>query len=160
MDTLRALLKIALLCLACLSSIEQAHAQTCTVSATAMAFGIYDPKSNLPTDSSANVVVVCQATIALLVAYTVKLSAGGSNNLLARKMTTTGSQLSYQVYKDPTYSQVWGDGSSSTSYNIGGYLLSVLVPVSTTYIAYGRITALQNVFAGTYTDTLTILVTY
>ena len=159
MKTPPTLLKIMLFLLVCLSSIGQANAQACTVSATPVAFGTYDPKSNVPTDSTGNVTVVCQSTVGILVAYSVKLISG-AGTLLARKMTTTGSQLNYQIYKDPTFGQIWGDGSSGTVYNIGGYLLAVLVPVSTTYPAYGRITALQNAYAGSYTDTLTILVTY
>ena len=159
MKPLFALLKMTLLLLACLSGIEQAHAQACTASATPVAFGTYDPKSNLPTSSTGTVTIVCQSTVGLLVAYSVKLSSG-AGTLQARKMITAGSQLNYQIYLDPTYTQIWGDGSGGTGYNVGGYLLAVLVPVTTNYTAYGRITALQNVYAGSYTDTLTILVTY
>jgi spore coat protein U-like protein len=160
MNTPRMLLKIAILALACLGSIGQAQAQTCTVSSTTLAFGTYDPKSNLASSSTGSVSVTCQATISLFVSYTVKLGGGGSGSITARKMTTSGSQLNYQVYQDALFTQIWGDGTSSTSFYSGGYLLAVLVPVTTTYVAYGQIAALQNVYAGSYTDTLTILLTY
>lgn len=160
MKNLRPLLQISILLLTVLCGMQNVQAQTCNASATTVAFGNYDPKASLPNDITGSVSVVCQATISLLVAYTVKLSAGSSGNINARKMITSGSQLSYQIYTDPTHTSVWGDGSGGTVFNSGGYLLAVLVPVTTNYIAYGRITALQNVYAGAYTDTLTILVTY
>jgi spore coat protein U-like protein len=160
MNTPRMRFKLAILALACLGGIEQAQAQTCTVSATTMAFGTYDPKSNIASTTTGNVSVTCQATVSLLVSYSVKLGGGGGGSITARKMSTSGSQLSYQVYKDALLTQIWGDGTSGTSYYTGGYLLAVLVPVTTIYVAYGQISALQNVYAGSYTDTLTILVTY
>lgn len=160
MKTLRARLGMVLLLLACLAGSGQAQAQTCNVSSLPVSFGTYDPKASLPTDITGSVSVTCQATISLLVAYTIKLSAGTSGNMLARKMAGSGFQLAYQIYRDPTFTQVWGDGSSGTYINNGGYLLAILVPVTINYIAYGRITALQNAYAGSYVDTLTILVTY
>ena len=160
MKNIRSLLQVATLLLASLCGIGNAQAQACTASSLPVAFGIYDPKSALPSETTGTITVVCQASVALLVAYTVKLNGGSSGSIGARKMNTSGSQLSYQIYMDAARTIVWGDGTSSSSYNVGGYLLSVLVPVTTNYTAYGRITALQNVYAGAYTDTLTILVTY
>jgi len=154
------LFRVAVLLFAGLCNLSNAQAQACVASATPVAFGLYDPKASSPNDITGDVTIVCQATVALLVAYTVKLNGGASGNIAARKMIISGSQLSYQIYTDATRTTVWGDGSGGTAYNVGGYLLSVLVPVSKTYTAYGRIPALQNVYAGSYQDTLTILVTY
>ncbi|WP_050478836.1 Csu type fimbrial protein [Herbaspirillum rhizosphaerae] len=160
MKNLSVLLRASVLLLACFCSIGNAQAQACTASSVPVAFGIYDPKSALPSEITGTVTVVCQAAVSLLVAFTVKLNGGSSGNISARKMITSGSQLNYQIYMDPTRTTVWGDGTGGSSFNIGGYLLAVLVPVTTNFTAYGRITALQNVYAGAYTDTLTILVTY
>jgi spore coat protein U-like protein len=160
MKNLRNLFRLAVLLFAGLCNVSNAQAQACIASATPVSFGLYDPKASSPSDITGSVSVTCQATIALLVAYTVKLNGGASGNIAARKMIITGSQLSYQIYTDATRATVWGDGSGGSAFNAGGYLLSVLVPVTQTYTAYGRIPALQNVYAGSYQDTLTILVTY
>lgn len=160
MKNLATLLRSAVLLLASLCSIGNVQAQACNASATPVAFGTYDPKAALPNDITGTVTVVCQAAVSLLVAYTVKLNGGTGGSVTARKMITSGSQLSYQIYMDAAHSIVWGDGTGGSNFNVGGYLLAVLVPVTTNYTAYGRITALQNVYAGSYIDTLTILVTY
>jgi len=160
MKNLRNLFRLAVLLFAGLCNISNARAQACIASATPVSFGLYDPKTSSPNDITGSVSVTCQATVALLVAYTVKLNGGSSGNIAARKMIVSGSQLSYQIYTDATRTTVWGDGSGGTTYQVGGYLLSVLVPVTQTYTAYGRIPALQNVYAGSYQDTLTILVSY
>jgi len=154
------LFRVAVLLFAALCTMSNAQAQACIASATPVAFGLYDPKASSPNDITGSVSVTCQATVALLVAYTVKLNGGAGGNIAARKMIISGSQLTYQIYTDATRTTIWGDGSGGTAYHVGGYLLSVLVPVTQTYTAYGRIPALQNVYAGSYQDTLTILVTY
>lgn len=160
MNNLRTLLRISLLLVSGLLMMQDAQAQACNASSVPVAFGNYDPKAALPSETTGTVTVVCQSTVGILVAYSVKLNGGGSGNISARKMITAGSQMAYQVYMDAARTLVWGDGTGGSSFNIGGYLLAVLVPVTTNYTVYGRITALQNVYAGAYTDTLTILVTY
>lgn len=136
------------------------QAQGCTASASTLSFGVYNPQASGNVDNTGNITVTCQATISLLVSYTVKLSAGNSALFSQRKLTGTTTPMNYQVYLDSTRSTIWGDGSTSTSFILDGYLLQVLTPVVKQYTVYGRIPGSQNVAAGAYTDTLTILVTY
>jgi spore coat protein U-like protein len=75
-------------------------------------------------------------------------------------MSNGVSSLFYQLYTNAGHSTVWGDGTGGTQAIKDGYLLSVGVDVIKTYPVYGRITALQNVTNGAYTDTVTILLTY
>lgn len=77
-----------------------------------------------------------------------------------RKMSNGGTQLSYQLYSNSGRTTIWGDGSAGTSTVTDGYLISVLVPVVRNYSVYGRITAKQNVTAGSYLDAVTVLMTY
>ncbi|MFL9926023.1 spore coat U domain-containing protein [Herbaspirillum lusitanum] len=132
----------------------------CSVSSTGVNFGTYDPKSSANVDVTGTVTVTCQATVSLGILYTVKLSAGSSGAFSQRKMLNGAATLNYQVYTNSARTTVWGDGSSSTTYPTDGYLLQVLTPVTNTYTAYGRLTGSQNVIAGSYIDTLTVLVTY
>lgn len=146
------------LCLAAAGSTAQA--QICSASATSLNFGIYNPQSSSNVDNTATISVSCQATLSLLMIYSVKLSSGSSGSFAQRKMLSGANTLNYQVYDDSARSTIWGDGTSSTNFITDGYLLQVLGPVVKTYTAYGRTPGSQNAKAGAYTDTLTILVTY
>ena len=137
-----------------------ARAQTCTASATALAFGNYQPLAATTASSTASITVTCQAVVSLLVAYVVQINVGSGPSFANRTLFSGSNALKYQVYRDSLNTQVWGDGTAGTFVNVGGYLLSVLVPVTTVYIAYGLIPASQNVGIGNYADTLTVTVIY
>lgn len=160
MKLLTTCIQVVALLFAAMLSARPVQAQTCTVSATPVAFGSYDPNATLPDDVSGSVTVVCQATISLLVSYSIKLNGGAGGNIAARRMSGTRSPLPYQIYVDARRTTIWGDGTAGSNFNTGSYLLAALVPVTNSYTAYGRINASQNVYAGSYQDTLTILVSY
>jgi spore coat protein U-like protein len=146
--------------LTALLTATSAWGQTCTVSATGVAFGIYNPLATAPTDSTASITVSCQAAISVLVSYTIQLGAGGSGIFSQRSMGGLSMRLGYQLYRDLLRTQVWGNGTSGTFTVADGYLLSVLVPVVRTYTAYGRIPTNEQVLPGSYSDTVTVLLTY
>jgi spore coat protein U-like protein len=154
---LRALCALVLLCAA-----QAGQAQTCTVSSTALAFGVYAPTLGTPNDSVATITVTCQATVSLLVGYTITLGGGNSGNPAARSMPLSGGGggMNYQVYSDLLRTQVWGDGGNGTAGVADGYLISVIAPYIKTYSAFGRIPALQNAKAGSYADSLLVTITY
>ena len=157
MKTLLKLLFAALLALLSL----QARAQLCTASATPISFGLYNPQSSAVTYNTGTVTVTCQAIIAsLLITYNVQLSAGSSGAYAQRKMLNGSTTLDYQLYTNSSHSIVWGDGTSSTQQVTDAYLLQLIGPVSKNYTVYGRLAGSQNVKAGAYTDTVTILITY
>ena len=91
---------------------------------------------------------------------TITLTAG-SGTFAQRVMKNGSNSMNYNVYKDSGYSQVWGDGTSSTvtSSWVGAYDNGTTVAVP--FTLYGKIPALQyNVVPGSYTDSLTVTVTY
>jgi len=134
--------------------------QICSSATNPVAFGLYDPQSSAHVDNTGSITVTCQATVSLLIGYSVKLSAGSSGAYSQRKMLSGTNSLNYQVYTDAARTSIWGDGSSSTGFIADGYLLQVLTPVVRTYTVYGRVPGSQNVKAGSYLDTLTVLITY
>jgi spore coat protein U-like protein len=139
----------------------QAQAQLCTASATSVSFGQYNPQSSANVDNTGTITVTCQAVLAsLLIVYNVQLSTGSSGAFSQRKMLNGTTPMNYQLYSNSAHSTVWGDGTSSTSYVTDGYLLQLIGPVSKSYTVYGRVTGSQNVKAGAYVDTVTILITY
>jgi spore coat protein U-like protein len=139
-----------------------AAAAACTASASATAFGAYAPQAPLPLDSTGSVTVTCApVVVSVLQSYSIALSAGATGSFAPRRMSAGVHRLQYQLYSDAVRTTVWGDGSAGTTTVGGGFLLSVLLPVSATHVVYGRVPALQTgVAAGSYADTITVTVTY
>ena len=148
-----------LLCALCGYS-AGASAQACTASATPTAFGSYNTFSGTATDTTATVTVTCNALVSIAVVYTVKLNGGLGGAIGTRRMSNGVSSLFYQLYTNTGRTTVWGDGTGGSQYVLDGYLLQVATPVIKSYTVYGRISALQNVTYGSYTDTVTILLSY
>ncbi|WP_395826979.1 spore coat U domain-containing protein [Collimonas sp.] len=136
----------------------QALLADCTVAGTGVAFGSYASPGSTSATGTGTVTVTCNG-LGLLVSYTIQLTAG--NGTFPTRLLKSGAtnSLSYNIYTDNARSIVWGDGSAGTSTVTDSYLLS-LGNNARNYKAYGLIPGGQNQPAGTYTDTLTITITY
>ncbi len=139
-----------------------AGAVTCTVSAVPVVFGGHNPLNSSPTTSTGRVTVTCQpAPVAVLQSYVVTLTSGGSGTYAQRTLASGANRMNYQLYRDASLSNVWGDGSAGSVKVFGGYLLDVMWPVSFSHTVYGSIPSPQpSVRAGAYVDTITVTVTY
>ncbi len=141
---------------------------TCVVSTGGLSFGAsYDPFAVLPDDSAtATITVECTATALLqlcIVPYEVSIDTGGAGGYSPREMTAGAEVLQYNVYTDPTRLLVWGDGISSGTLTVSGVLSYPILfggTQSADHQAYGRIFAGQLVDSGSYSDSLTITVSY
>ena len=133
---------------ACLVLSTLTPAVGCTVSVVNVAFGGYDVFDAQPTETTGTVTVACGSSTA----YTISLSAG-FGTFASRVMTNGTSQLGYNLFTDSQRLTVWGDGTSGTA-TVSDTATGGSYPV------YGLIPALQNVPAGTYSDTITVTVTY
>lgn len=132
---------------------------TCSASSSGINFGIYDTTSPSPTNATGTVAVTCRAPIAgLLVHYNVSFSTG-SGTASQRQMLNGASTLNYNVYKDSTTSTILSTDTGSLLN--GGMLLTLLnIPVTNNYTIYGQIPSNQGVTPGTYSDTITMTVTF
>lgn len=130
----------------------------CSVTATGVAYGVYNPLSGLPTDGVGTVTLTCSGLV-VLTAYSIRLNAGTYGTYAARQMANGGSRLDYNLYTDVAHSQVWGDGSGGTA-TVDGLALGILLPTSYPHTVYGRISSGQSVSAGSYSDTITVTVNY
>ena len=110
---LRASLAMAIL-LACSSSPAYALLQSCSVSATALSFGPYDPTSATPRDSTGTVTVTC-TVLGLSASWDILLSTGSSGSFAPRRLFSGGNSLQYNVYTNAGRTQVWGDGTGGTA---------------------------------------------
>lgn len=152
---------------ACMASAPLAHAaDTCFVSATPVAFGVYDTVASSPTISTGQITVDCQGNKEVPV--TIALSAG-NGSYAARRMTSPLDALQYNLYLDTGYTRVFGDGSAGseiascttgvtaggcTGSNPTGTFKRIVLPF------FGRIPALQNVASGNYSDSIQVTITF
>jgi spore coat protein U-like protein len=145
---------------ACLSAAYSGGARAdCTISTMPVSFGLYNPLTPTPNVATGTVTMTCTVLVGLFESWTLALSAGNSNNFTARTMLNGASPLSYNLYTTAAYSNVWGDGSGSTSVISGGALLSIGTTVYP-YTVYGRIPAGQDPAAGTFMDTIVVTLNF
>ena len=88
--------------------------------------------------------------------YNIGLDAGTGTGatVAARKMTNGANTITYSLYSDSGRSTVWGNtvGTNTVSATGNG--------ASQTYTVYGRVPSQTTPAAATYTDTITVTVTY
>ena len=113
------------------------------LSVTALAFGSYDVYNAVPTDSAGTISYSCPPPLFPTVTIDGGLAFAGGR----RRMTLGAGVdfLSYDIYSDAARTTVW----SSTP-------VFVLPLNSTSVDFYGRVFALQDVSAGSYTDTVVV----
>jgi spore coat protein U-like protein len=142
-----------------------AWGQTCTVSATAMAFGnTYQPLVGTALATTSTVTITCNpGLIVINLTPVVTLGPGGSGSQTARRMSTTTTpvrNLTYQIYKDTGHTQIWGDGTGGTFTNSTTIGLGLIFPITQTYTAYGYILPNTPGSVGVYSDMVQVIVTY
>lgn len=128
----------------------------CTVSGTTLNFGAsIDPlAAATPLDATSTLSVQCTNTTPYTVSLNAGVNAGGASNFGSRLMKSGSNTLGYQLYLDAGRATVWGDGTaSSTSAGTG-------TGSAQTLTIYGRLPSLANVVPGSYTDTVTVTVSY
>lgn len=144
--------RIDLVLLTCVLAlaVPLAWSANCTVSTSGLNFGTYDVFSSVNDDITATITVNCTKNKS----YSIALSSG-SGTFASRTLKTTGGVLAYNLFLDATHLTIWGDGSSGTGTFSGmGTGVNIGTPV------YGRIPARQNVRVGSYSDLITVTVTF
>ncbi len=135
---------------------------SCSVSTSAVNFGTYNPMSstNLTTSNTAAVSVACSVVVAGIISYVIALSPGNSGTFASsRYLNKGGVHMNYNLYTTSALTSIWGNGTSSTATVSDSY--TIFGSTTRNYAAYGSIPALQRtVTVGTYTDSVTVTVTY
>jgi spore coat protein U-like protein len=160
----RSLLPALLVLLVCLIRGGPAFAlgENCSVVATPLAFGNFAPLSGTVLDVTSTVTVTCTCTVVCLgINYTVAVSAGGSGTFSPRRMSAGTPKLPYNGFTTAARTTVWGDGTGSTAMParcrlVGAIGSSWVEPIT----FYGRIPVSTGISPGSYTDSLTVTVTY
>ena len=122
---------------------------TCVVSASSSAFGTY-------TGSALTATTTISITCTNAAPYNVGLDAGTGTgaSVTTRLMSLSSSTLAYSLYTNSGHSTVWGNTISSNTVTGTG------TGSAQTLTVYGQISANQYPTAGSYTDTVTVTVTY
>ncbi|MGJ7505570.1 spore coat protein U domain-containing protein [Variovorax sp. ZT5P49] len=134
-----------------------------TVSATALSFGSYSAATTSATTTTGTITVTSTLSGGVFgtdtLGYTVSLSAGNSGTTTSRYMSYGSYTLNYNLYTSSTYGTVWATNTVSGSASAAITFSSKTV--TTTHTVYGRLPAGQYTAApGSYTDTITVTVTY
>jgi len=140
-----------------------AQVTTCTGSNVALSLGIYDSYQATPVDASGIFTVTCTRSGGPpTTTVTVGIGPSFNSGTIATrtmKLTTGADLLSYNLYANIGRTQIWGDtiGTNTVSQTLS-------IPNNTsgtlTFTIFTRITALQDIRAGSYGDSLTVTVTF
>jgi spore coat protein U-like protein len=124
-------------------------AATCGLNTQSVNFGSYDFQSSQNLAGVGHVTVACDVATA----YTIALSPGLTGTFSSRIMQNGSHQLRYNLYVDLAHASVWGDGTG-TSMTVNGDGANVDYPV------YGSIPAGQNPYVGSYSDVVTVTLSF
>lgn len=128
----------------------------CTLpSVTGIPFGTYNVFSATRTTQTGSIQYQCKGSGGVI---TIDLSPSpGGTYSTPRTMKSGSDILQYNLYPDVTNSQVWGNGTNGTYHytatlSSGTHVLTLTV--------YGTIPAGQDVAVGSYTDTITVTISF
>ena len=129
---------------------------SCSVAATDVAFGSYNPFSG--TDGTATGTITATCTNGT--PYSIDLSAGSSGSFATRTMSDGSSgTLNYNLYSTSGGSSILGDGTSSTVLITGAGATGT--GSGQAYSVYGTLPTGQNTApVGSYTDSITVTLNY
>lgn len=127
-------------------------AHSCSIQAGTLAFGTYDPIVNHatnPLDGTSTLTVACTKGTPANIQLDVGANASGATRRLS---DGAGAFINYEIYNDSSRSTVWN------ATNVVNYTAPSRAP--STFTAYGRIPAAQDVPMGSYTDTVVATINY
>ena len=126
----------------------------CTISTGALAFGSYDPvgaNASSPLDATGTVTIACTKGSTNTIGLDLGSNASGST----RRMASGSERLTYEMYKDSSRTQVWGN-SGTDLYDAG----TAPSKAARSFNVYGQVPAGQDVGAGSYSDTVVATVNF
>lgn len=152
------LLAGAVLCLRPLDVL--AVLDSCSVAATPVNFGTYDPLAASPDDASGSITVTCNVlVVGLLASWTISLSTGASGTYSPRRLSNGAGLLAYNLYTSSARTTIWGDGTGGTQ-SLSDSRLLVVGTNQAIYTVHGRIAAGQDEAAGAYSDVIVVTLDY
>ncbi|MET0182525.1 MAG: spore coat U domain-containing protein [Caulobacterales bacterium] len=124
---------------------------TCDVIAQDLSFGNYDPIAASNVDAATTVSLTC--TNGTPYHLGISLGAGTGASMATRYMKQGANQLGYTLYQNGARTTLWGTATGDSLAGSG-------TGSAATINVYGRIPMQQAVPAGSYSDTITVTVTW
>lgn len=126
---------------------------SCTVSVSNMDFGVIDVAIMVPVDQTATITVSCTNQVDYTVGLDQGTHSGAAPGSSARNMANGAQLLAYNLYQDAARTTAWGLAPGALADGLGtGSNQAITV--------FGRILPDQQALAGTYTDSVIVVVTY
>ena len=126
------------------------QSRACTINIIGVNFGSYDVFNNAASDSTGNIDVNCPSGVG----YTIGLSAG-NGSYEQRGMSRGTHTLNYNLYTVANREFVWENATSG-----GATISGSGTGTSVNHLVYGRIPPRQNVRAGSYSDTVNLIINF
>lgn len=126
--------------------------QSCQVVANDLSFGAYNPIATTDLDATTTLDVTCTSGTGYIVSMDAGIGSGAT--IATRKMTSSGNTLNYSLYRNAARTQVWGQTSGTDTVAGTG------TGTAQSLTVYGRAPAAQAAPPGSYSDTVTVTVTY
>ena len=123
-----------------------------TLTGGTISFAAYVPDATDANDAATTVKVNC--TKGTQVTISMDKGQGSGASTTTRKLASADDSLNYSLYTDTSRSDVWGEDAAAVVF-AGEGLLS-----QTTLDVYGRIAAGQDVKPGSFSDTVTVTLSY
>lgn len=130
---------------------------SCSITAGTLAFGTYDAVTGAQVDGSATLTVACSrgALTSITLGQGANPNTGSSDAIPLRRMKdSSANALSYSLFTDSLRLLPWGN----TALTGETYIPTSSAPQNVT--VYGRITALQDVPSGSYSDTVVATISF
>ena len=133
----------------------------CTLTTANIVFSAFNPYDATFERANGLAKVYCINTSgsSSTITYSLTLSAGGSRNQTDRLVVNGVKSVSYNLYKNSTYTEILGDGYSSTIIK-NTYTLASNASRTDNYTIYGKIPVQPLAEPMTYTDTITATLNY
>jgi spore coat protein U-like protein len=137
-------------------SVSATVAANCLVSADDIDFGSYDGTAAIAANGA--VKVRCSSGTP----FTIGLSTGGGSFTQRLLSSPGGHKLQYNLFTTSDLGTTWGDdsGSTDTVSDVGAGMSATKELSKTVYGQLANSAANQDAPAGSYTDTITVTVTY
>jgi spore coat protein U-like protein len=151
--------RLIIICLSLLGLLPvEGFAFVCNVATTPVNFNTYDVFSSVPNDSNGSISITCNNPEQKPFSVLITISSGNAGVFTPRQMRhATGlDRMNYNLFIDPSRTAIWGDGTGSTS----AVTEIVTRSIALNETIYGRVPTQQNLRVGTYSDTLTVTVTW
>ncbi len=146
-----------------LANVTAQGASVCTTRANGPVFGVYEPLTSTDTLATGAVILECRwlSGGADRIAFTVRLNSGVSGSFANRQLRSGTQWLLYNLYADPGYVRIWGDGTAGTATVSDGFTVSRGQPLRVfSAPLYARLPTAQFVDPGLYADTIAVTIEY